>query len=148
MFSMHTVQRRHMNAFNIRVTNHTRRGRGSVLNPFFKVLDVPLKRDFSDYPDFKFASDVKTNQREFINGDTGKKVGTASGLYKLTTHREAQDIILGFLEKIGIEHRSLGIQVAGNGAVCYERFIFPSLAFNPAKDITSTAFDTKDIHKD
>lgn len=132
----------------IRIPRFTHQKKVEIINPFFDVLDVPLVRDFSGFPTLTRTYDVKTKSRDLVNAETGKSVGQVSDKYKLTTHREARKIAWDFLDKIGLEFKSQGAQVSNNGSRYFETLSFPGLAFNPASDTPSTAFDSLGARKD
>ena len=139
-----------MNAINIRIPNFTHKKVRDQLNPYFQVLDVPTKLDFSGFEGLKFTPKEQLGDRKFLNAETGDVVGAGSKDYKLTTHKQANEVVTAFLDKIGLAYQAQPAQVSNNGSRFFQTIVFPDLIFNPAKitGIDCTAFDTTDPQKD
>lgn len=107
------------------------------VDPFFEVIDHPIKTGDYDFGD-----------RYLVNSITGDKVGMISGRYKVTTHRQASDLVKGILAKAGLEFTAQPARTSNKGARFFENIMFPSLIFNPAENAPSTALDNKGLKKD
>jgi hypothetical protein len=113
--------------------------REAKFSPFFKVKEVPLLR--SDNKE-------EINFRALVNEATDNIVGQVSDRYKVVTHKYASDLVKSILTKAGLEYQSLGAQTSNGGSRFYETLILPSLGFNPATGLASTAFDNFGLQKD
>ena len=135
---------------NIKIPQFTHKKERDQLDPYFQVLDVPLKGDFSGFTDLKFTPKEAFGDRIFINANTGDIVGRGSKSYKLFTHSQASEVVFGFLDKIGLKYQALPAQVSNNGSRFFQTIVFPGLAFDPASDlkIDSTALDSPGALKD
>jgi Domain of unknown function (DUF932) len=120
---------------------HTKE-REQKIDPFFEVKEVEAVRA---------DTGVGYGDRYLINPalPVGKdKVGSVSSRYHVTTHREASDLVKGILDRAGLEYESKGARVSNKGSRFFEDIVFPSLAFNPASTLESTALDTQGMKVD
>lgn len=130
-----------MKTVNIRIPQKLHTKHRDQMDPFFPVVEDQLYRK---------SNNEDTNLRILVNGTTDKVIRgavVAEG-YKVTTHKEASDMVRSFLEEIGLEYESRGAATSNNGARFFETFIFPKLAFNPASEVASTAFDNYQLKRD
>lgn len=115
---------------------HTKE-RAQKFDPFFEVKDVPISFKGMDFGD-----------RYLINGITGDKVGMVSDRYKLTTHKEVSDLTKSILDRAGLQYEVKASRTSNNGSRFFEDIIFPSLAFNAATGVASTALDSAGLTTD
>lgn len=130
-----------MKTVNIRIPQKIHTKNRDQMDPFFPVVEDQLLRK---------SNGEETKLRVLVNGTTDKMIRgavVAEG-YKVTTHKEASNMVKSFLEEIGLEYESRGAVTSNNGARFFETFIFPKLAFNPAAELASTALDNYQLKRD
>ncbi len=123
---------------NIRIPQRTRtiKTEGS---PFFPVKDVRSLREDTMEP---------TGDRYIVNAETNKVLGKVAKGYQITTHKEASDMVKGFLDQTGLPYESRGAVSTQGGKKFYETIVFPSLSFNLGNLGASTALDNFGLQKD
>ena len=104
-------------------------------NPFFDVKDVPILRSDTGLP---------TGDRYIVNAETDQILGQpiAKG-YHITTHRQASDLVKGFLEEMNLPYEEKFAITNKRGNQFYQTLTFPELETNLASFGSSTAYDTK-----